>query len=127
MEKGVRVYSEIGKLRKVILHRPGEEINNVSPDTMQELLFDEVPYLDQALREHDFFANILKESGCEVYYLEDLVADVIKDKNLKESLIEEFLDEADLHTPNERYIMKDILLQQKTDKDMVMKMMLVQE
>lgn len=38
MEKGVRVYSEIGKLRKVILHRPGEEINNVSPDTMQELL-----------------------------------------------------------------------------------------
>ena len=50
------------------------------------------------------------------YYLEDLVADVIKDKNLKESLIEEFLDEADLHTPNERYIMKDILLQQKTDK-----------
>ena len=43
MEKGVRVYSEIGKLRKVILHRPGEEINNVSPDTMQELLFDEVP------------------------------------------------------------------------------------
>lgn len=122
MEKGVRVYSEIGKLRKVILHRPGEEINNVSPDTMQELLFDEVPYLDQALKEHDYFANILKESGCEVYYLEDLVADVIKDKNLKESLIEEFLDEADLHTPNERYIMKDILLQQKSEKDIVMKM-----
>lgn len=122
MEKGIRVYSEIGKLRKVILHRPGEEINNLSPDTMHDLLFDEVPYLEQAIKEHDYFANIFRDNGCEVYYLEDLVADVIKDEKIKDSLIEEFLDEADLHTPNERYIMKDILLQEKSEKDLVMKM-----
>ncbi len=40
------IYSEIDKLKSVIVHRPGEELNNLTPDFMEELLFDELPYLE---------------------------------------------------------------------------------
>ena len=42
---GIEVFSEIGRLKSVILHRPGEELNNLTPDSLEELLFDDIPYL----------------------------------------------------------------------------------
>ena len=74
MNKNINVYSEIEKLKKVILHRPGHELTNLAPDQLGELLFDEIPFLDAAVEEHDYFAQILRDNGCEVYYLEDLAA-----------------------------------------------------
>ena len=53
MEKGLKVNSEIGKLRSVLLHRPGPEVENITPDTMHELLFDDIPFLKVAREEHD--------------------------------------------------------------------------
>lgn len=119
----VHVYSEIGRLKKVILHRPGEELNNLSPELMDQLLFDEIPYLEQAQKEHDFFAGILRDNGAEVLYLEDLAADVIKDEKVKKEMVEEFLDEADIQIEKERELLKEMLYNQKSEKDMILKMM----
>jgi arginine deiminase len=78
MPKGLSVYSEIGRLRKVMLHRPGEELLNISPSSLDRLLFDDIPFLEVAQAEHDEFARMLAAEGVEVLYLEDLVADAIK-------------------------------------------------
>ena len=49
---GIHVTSEIGKLKKVCLHRPGDELLNLPPDELERLLFDDVPYLEVAQQEH---------------------------------------------------------------------------
>ena len=75
MTKGLHVTSEIGQLKKVCLHRPGDELLNLPPDELERLLFDDVPFLEVAQQEHDRFAEILREQGVEVLYLEKLVAE----------------------------------------------------
>ncbi|MDY4041905.1 MAG: arginine deiminase [Collinsella sp.] len=76
MTKGLHVPSEIGALKKVCLHRPGEELLNLPPFELERLLFDDVPFLEVAQEEHDAFAQILRDEGVEVLYLEKLVAEV---------------------------------------------------
>ena len=94
MDNGLNVYSDIGVLKTVLLHRPGQELNNLMPDLLERLLFDDIPFLDVAVEEHDAFANILRKKNVEVLYLEDLVADAIKEPSVKEKFIEEFVNEA---------------------------------
>ena len=60
------VKSEIGPLKKVLLQRPGRELEHLSPDTMEQLLFDDIPYLYRAQQEHDEFAALLRSCGAEV-------------------------------------------------------------
>ena len=55
--QGVNVKSEIGNLKKVILHRPGDELLNLTPNTLEELLFDDIPFLPVAQEEHDAYPN----------------------------------------------------------------------
>ena len=74
----INVKSEIGKLKKVMLHRPGEELEHLIPNSLERLLFDDIPFLMRAQQEHDEFASILNRNGCEVCYLEDLTADVLR-------------------------------------------------
>ena len=74
----IDVKSEIAPLKKVLLHRPGKELLNLTPDTLSRLLFDDIPFLPDAQKEHDEFAHILKENGIEVVYLEDLMAEVLE-------------------------------------------------
>ena len=74
---GLNVTSEIGPLKKVMLHRPGEELLNLPPRDLARLLFDDVPFLPEAQREHDAFADALRAEGVEVVYLEDLVAEAL--------------------------------------------------
>ena len=74
MKKPIHVFSEIGPLKQVPLHRPGQELENLMPDYLEQLLFDDIPFLDQALRENDLFADPLRSKGIEVLYLEDLAA-----------------------------------------------------
>ena len=77
MYEGLNVRSEIGRLRKVMLSRPGAELLNLSPDTLAPLLFDDIPFLEEAQREHDAFARMLSEEGVEVLYLDELVAEAL--------------------------------------------------
>ena len=91
----VCVKSEIGALKKVLLQRPGRELEHLSPNTLEELLFDDIPYLYGAQQEHDCFAAILREQGAEVVYLEDLTAEVLRlDPALRESFIQDVVTRA---------------------------------
>ena len=65
----IHVTSEIGPLRRVLLQRPGRELEHLSPETMEQLLFDDIPFLHRAQQEHDRFAELLRENGAEVVYL----------------------------------------------------------
>ncbi|GAA0117115.1 arginine deiminase [Clostridium senegalense] len=95
-QRGVKVYSEIGKLKTVLLHKPGREIENLTPRYLEKLLFDDIPYLKIAREEHDKFAEVFKMNGIEVLYLENLVTDSIKDSNIKEQFVEDILLKSNL-------------------------------
>lgn len=125
MDKGgiLNVYSEIGKLRTVLLHRPGKEIENITPDLMDRLLFDDIPYLDVARVEHDVFADILRDNEIEVIYLEDLTAEAIKDKAVKDQFLDEFIEESNLSSLKKKDLVKEYLLSFSTNRQMVDKMM----
>ena len=74
------VKSEIGPLKRVLLQRPGIELEGLSPTTMDKLLFEDIPYLHGAQREHDGFAQLLREQGVEVVYLEDLMVETLRSR-----------------------------------------------
>ena len=96
---GVNVKSEIKPLKKVLLHRPGKELLNLTPNTLEELLFDDIPFLKVAQAEHDAFAQALRDNGVEVVYLENLMAEVL-DANpaLREQFLKQFIEEAGIRT-----------------------------
>ncbi|NHM16056.1 arginine deiminase [Eggerthellaceae bacterium zg-887] len=122
---GIRVSSEIGPLKKVMLHRPGAELLNLTPNTLEELLFDDIPFLKVAQAEHDAFADILRGEGAEVVYLEDLAAEVVaSDPEIREQFLLQWIREADIHTERYTRIIHDYLEENYPDpKDLVMKTM----
>lgn len=90
----IQVNSEIGKLKTVLLKRPGKELENLVPDYLDGLLFDDIPYLKVAQQEHDRFAKVLQDEGVEVLYLEQLAAESIEDSNIREQFINDVLAES---------------------------------
>ena len=96
METGIHNTSEIGQLRKVLLHRPGQELENLMPEYLERLLFDDIPYLKEAQAEHDAFAQCLRDAGVEVVYLIDLVVNSLTSPEVRQELVTQFLKEADL-------------------------------
>ncbi len=86
------VYSEIGKLKKVILHRPGHEVERLVPLYMDRMLFDDIPFLKKMQAEHDAFATLLQENGVEVLYLKDLLLQSLTDSTLVAQFVEYILD-----------------------------------
>ena len=96
METGIHKTSEIGRLRKVLLHRPGQELENLMPENLERLLFDDIPYLREAQAEHDAFAQCLRDAGVEVVYLTDLVVNSLTSPEVRQGFVTEFLDEAGL-------------------------------
>ncbi len=100
--KGINVFSEIGKLKKVLLHRPGKEIENLTPDLLERLLFDDIPYLKVARQEHDYFVKVLQENGVETVFIENLVAETLdKLPHLKAKFVNDFIYEAKVHSTHE--------------------------
>jgi len=106
----INVYSEIGRLRKVLLHRPGEELNNLIPSLLDQLLFDDIPWLELAQKEHDEFAKVLENNGVEVVYLEELMAEVIRVKKVKEQFVDQFLEEAKINSHTKKMAVRKYLL-----------------
>ena len=91
----VRITSETAPLKKVMLHRPGAELEKLVPNELERLLFDDIPYLKAAQAEHDKFAEVLRASGAAVVYLEDLAAETLRhDPSLKDDFIRKFIKEA---------------------------------
>ena len=122
---GVNVKSEIKPLKKVLLHRPGKELLNLTPNTLEELLFDDIPFLKVAQEEHDGFAQALRDNGVEVVYLEDLTAEVLAaDPELREKFLLQWIDEAGIKTERYRKIIFDYMQENYPDaKDFVLKTM----
>ncbi|MBT8212783.1 MAG: arginine deiminase [Acidimicrobiia bacterium] len=74
----LKVSSEIGPLRQVIVHRPGIEIARITPENKDALLFDDLLWLERAQEEHDAFTGILRDAGAEVLLFESLLAEVLE-------------------------------------------------
>ena len=72
------VHSEVGKLRKVIVHRPELSLQRLTPSNHDELLFDDVLWVERAQLEHDHFTQVMRERGVEVYYVLDLLTETLQ-------------------------------------------------
>lgn len=118
------VKSEIGKLKKVLLHRPGKELEHLVPGELERLLFEDIPYLKTAQSEHDLFADILRERGAEVVYLEDMMAEVLRaDAKIKERFVREFISESGSAAQNLKKQLYDYLMDISDEKELVLKAM----
>jgi arginine deiminase len=69
--------SEVGTLRVVILHRPGAELQRLTPGNNDKLLFDGLPWVARAQEEHDAFAALLRSRGVEVLLLAELLTEAL--------------------------------------------------
>ena len=120
-----QVKSEIGELKRVVLHRPGDELLNLTPETLEELLFDDIPFLKVAQEEHDAFAEILRKEEVDVVYLEDLMAETLDaNDGLRDKFLAQFVSEAGINDEGDREQIIDWLNSNyKNNKDLVVKTM----
>ena len=118
----IYVKSEIAPLKRVLLHRPGEELEHLTPGTLDRLLFDDIPFLAGAQAEHDRFAELLRENGAEVVYLEDLAAETLRaNPGLREKFLREFVTFAP--APDYRDELYEYLMSIPDDKELILKTM----
>ena len=97
MDKPICVQSEVGRLKTVLLHRPGKELENLMPDYLSRQLFDDIPYLVHAREEHDQFAKTLRECGVKVLYLDELLKEAVESAGVQEELTWEYIREANIN------------------------------
>ena len=121
-KRKINVYSEIGELKTVLIHRPGEEIENLIPEYLERFLFDDIPFLKVARVEHDNFAKILKENGVETLYLENLAAEAVKDAQIKDLFLDEVIEECGINKNQIITSLKDYLCSMP-EKEMIDKVM----
>jgi arginine deiminase len=77
---GFGVHSEVGKLHKVIVHRPGPEMRRLTPNNATELLFDDVPWATRAREEHDVFVDLMRNDfDIDVMLVHELLEEVVSD------------------------------------------------
>ncbi|HEX7738036.1 MAG TPA: arginine deiminase [Marmoricola sp.] len=84
--------SEVGRLRTVLLHRPGNELKRLTPRNNDRLLFDGIPWVSRAQDEHDAFAAALRDRDVEVLYLTDLLTETLGDPDARTRAIGSALD-----------------------------------
>lgn len=87
------VWSEVGRLQKVLVHRPGIELNRLTPSNRDELLFDDILWLEKAREDHDTFTAILSAENAEVVYLADLLAETLDIEAARRWLLAETINE----------------------------------
>lgn len=120
----IHVTSEIGVLKKVMLHRPGKELEQLVPRELERLLFDDIPYLKTARQEHEVFADILRNQGIEVVYLEDLMAETLKQNSgLKKQFVSEFIREGGSLAQFYKNQLMEFLDSVEDEKELVLKTM----
>jgi arginine deiminase len=85
----IKVDSEIGRLRRVLVHRPGREIDWMVPSMMGSLLFDDILDGEETREEHDAFCRVMERAGVEVFEAQHLLAEVLEDESVRRPLLEE--------------------------------------
>lgn len=93
------VHSEVGRLRRVLVHRPGLELRRITPGNADRLLFDEVLWVDEAQREHDAFVSAMTDRGVEVLHLDRLLTDVLEDPGARAWVLDRAVTARDLGPP----------------------------
>lgn len=123
MKSSIANFSETAPLKKVLMHRPGDEFLNLTPNTLERLLFDDIPYLKTAQQEHDAYANALRAEGVEVVYLVDLAAEAIEagGRTVRKKFIEQFIAEAGVTSPKVAKHCFDFLNSYKDTRDLIKK------
>ena len=123
MKNSINNFSEIAPLKKVLMHRPGDEFLNLTPNTLERLLFDDIPYLKLAQEEHDAYANALRAEGIEVVYVTDLVAEALEagGARVRKNFIQQFIREAGVTSPKIEKHCFDFLNSIKNTREMVRK------
>ncbi len=116
-------FSEIAPLKKVLMHRPGNEFLNLTPNSLERLLFDDIPYLKIAQQEHDAFANALRAEGVEVIYLEDLVAEALDNTSagVRKEFLQRFISEAGVTSPKIAKHCYNLLNSYKNNREIIKK------
>jgi arginine deiminase len=92
------VDSEVGRLRQVVVHRPGLELKRLTPDNAADLLFDDVLWVAEAQAEHDEFAAALRSRGVTVHYYADLLAQTMAVGPARDYVLDRVFDHR-LHGP----------------------------
>lgn len=110
MNHPLHITSEIGELRSVLLHRPGRELENLTPEYLERFLFDDIPFLPAVQKEHDYFAQALRNRGIEVVYLEKLAAEALHSPDIREQFVDEFLEESKANVNGAYHHLKEYLL-----------------
>lgn len=120
----IDVRSEIRPLKKVLLQRPGSELEQLVPNSLEQLLFDDIPYLRGAQAEHDAFARTLREQGVEVVYLSDLTAQTLEGSDaLRRRFVEDFIHRSGCVADSYREELTEVLLSLPTARELVCKTM----
>jgi arginine deiminase len=86
------VDSEVGRLRQVVLHRPGLELKRLTPDNAADLLFDDMLWVSRAQAEHDAFAEVLRSRGVAVHYYSDLLTETLEVPQAREYILDRMFD-----------------------------------
>lgn len=118
MESFLNVTSEIGKLKAVLLHRPGRELERLTPQYLEELLFDDIPWLKRMRYEHGAFAKTMEDRGCQIYYYEDLLEEVIADEEIKKRFIKDVTKHSNMSNPYLEEAIEEVLVE-KSAKEVV--------
>ena len=103
------VQSEIGPLKRVMLHRPGKELEQLTPRYLPEMLFEDIPWLKKIREEHDAFAAELRAHGAEVWYYRDLLEEVCRQTAVRDELIDEMVSECRIGDEGLRHDLVDFL------------------
>ena len=90
-KNGFNVSSEVGRLKRVMLHRPGKELERLTIDNKDELLFDDILWVEEAQKEHDAYADLLRDNGVEVVYFRNCLAHVVREQEVRSMLLDEVL------------------------------------
>ena len=114
----LNVTSEIGKLKAVLLHKPGKELERLTPEYLRELLFDDIPWLKKMRQEHDEFADVLRKRDAKVYYIEELLAQVLAVSEVKNSFIDDLLKQSRIDNPELHEILFEYIAS-KTPEEVV--------
>src|SRR6516165_9686912 len=93
IDMALGVHSEVGRLRRVMVHRPGLEHTRLTPSNAGDLLFDDVIWVARAKQEHDMFVEVMRERGVEVFLAEKLLAEALAKPEAKEWVCSHILSE----------------------------------
>ena len=98
-----------------MLHRPGKELERLIPEYMEDLLFDDIPWLERMREEHDQFARVLEQQGVRVIYFENLLAEILTRKDTRNKILEEIMDLNRVIRPAERKAVRDFLSEKSAE------------